>query len=64
VGAEIDRAVAEANSQVARAEQVKKHVIVPDEWTPESGEVTPSLKLKRRVVLERYADEIEQMYVG
>lgn len=64
VVAEIDRAMKEANDQVSRAEQVKKHVIVPDEWTPESGEVTPSLKLKRRVVLERYADEIDQMYVG
>lgn len=64
VVAEIDRAVAEANQEVARAEQVKKHVIVPDEWSPESGEVTPSLKLKRRVVLERYSDEIEQMYAG
>jgi long-chain acyl-CoA synthetase len=62
--AEIDRAMKEANDQVSRAEQVKKYVIVPDEWTPESGEVTPSLKLKRRVVLERYADEIDQMYVG
>lgn len=64
VVAEIDRAMVAANEQVSRAEQVKKHVIVPDEWTPESGEVTPSLKLKRRVVLERYADEIDQMYVG
>jgi long-chain acyl-CoA synthetase len=41
---------------------VKHFVIVPDEWTPESGEVTASLKLKRRVVLERYADEINGMY--
>jgi len=49
---------------VARVEQVKKWLIVPDEWTPDSGEVTPSLKLKRRVVLDRYSDEIESMYVG
>ena len=39
-------------------------VVVPDEWTPDSGEVTPSLKMKRRVVLDRYADEIESMYSG
>jgi long-chain acyl-CoA synthetase len=61
---EIARAVAEANESVARVEQIKKWVIVPDEWTPDSGEVTPSLKLKRRVVLEKYADQIESMYVG
>lgn len=61
---EIAKAVAEANESVARVEQVKKWVVVPDSWTPDSGEVTPSLKLKRRVVLDRYADEIESMYVG
>ncbi len=61
---EISAAVADANETVARVEQVKKWVIVPDEWTPDSGEVTPSLKLKRGVVLEKYADEIESMYVG
>lgn len=61
---EIAKAVADANEAVARVEQVKKWVIVPDEWTPDSGEVTPSLKLKRRVVLDRYADEIESMYAG
>lgn len=61
---EVAKAVADANETVARVEQVKKWFIVPDEWTPDSGEVTPSLKLKRRVVLEKYADEIESMYVG
>jgi long-chain acyl-CoA synthetase len=61
---EIAKAVAEANQSVARVEQIKKWIIVPDEWTPDSGEVTPSLKLKRRVVLDKYADEIESMYAG
>lgn len=61
---EIARAIDEANQTVSRVEQVKKWVIVPDEWTPDSGEVTPSLKLKRRVVLDRYADEIDLMYAG
>jgi long-chain acyl-CoA synthetase len=64
VRAEVARAVDAANESVARVEQVKKWVIVPDEWTPDSGEVTPSLKLKRRVVLDKYADQIEAMYVG
>ncbi|MGH8912138.1 MAG: AMP-dependent synthetase/ligase, partial [Acidimicrobiia bacterium] len=62
VVAEVARAVNEANQEVSRVEQVKKHLIVPDAWTPESGEVTASLKLKRRVVVERYAAEIEQLY--
>ncbi len=57
-------AVAAANEEVARVEQIKKWVIVPDEWTPDSGEVTPSLKLKRRVVLDKYSDQIESMYAG
>lgn len=61
---EIARAVREANDKVARVEQVKKWVIVPDEWSPDTGEVTPSLKLKRRVVLDKYADEIDAMYSG
>lgn len=61
---EIARAIDEANQSVARVEQIKKWTIVPDEWTPESGEVTPSLKLKRRVVLDKYADRIDAMYAG
>jgi long-chain acyl-CoA synthetase len=61
---EIADAMAAANETVARVEQIKKWVVVPDEWTPDSGELTPSLKLKRRVVLEKYADEIDSLYVG
>jgi long-chain acyl-CoA synthetase len=64
VKAEIERAIDEANDTVSSVEQVKKWIIVPDEWTPDSGEVTPSLKLKRKVVLDKYADEIESLYVG
>ncbi len=60
--AEIERAVDDANEQVSQVEQIKKFFIVPDEWTPESGEVTPSLKLKRRVVEEKYVDDIEALY--
>ncbi len=59
---EIQRVVDDANEHVARVEQVKRFHIVPDEWTPDSGEITPSLKLKRRVVLEKYAGDIEEMY--
>jgi len=61
---EVARAVADANESVSRVEQIKKWIIVPDEWTPDTGEVTPSLKLKRHVVLDKYADQIETMYAG
>jgi long-chain acyl-CoA synthetase len=64
VRAEVEKAVEEANQSVSAVEQVKKWIIVPDEWTPDSGEVTPSLKLKRKVVLDKYSDEIENLYVG
>lgn len=61
---EVERAVSEANESVSPVEQVRKWIVVPDEWTPDSGEVTPSLKLKRKVVLDKYSDEIESLYVG
>lgn len=61
---ELAHAVKTANESVSHVEQVKKWVVVPDEWSPDSGELTPSLKLKRRIVLDRYADEIDAMYVG
>ena len=64
VVAEIERAIGEANSKVARVEQIKKWIIVPDEWSPETGEMTASLKLKRNVVLDNYAAEIEALYTG
>jgi long-chain acyl-CoA synthetase len=64
VRAEVERAVSEANESVSPVEQVRKWIVVPDEWTPDSGEVTPSLKLKRKVVLDKYSDEIESLYVG
>jgi long-chain acyl-CoA synthetase len=62
--ADIQRAVDEANAGVASVEQIKRFYVAPDEWTPESDEITPSLKLKRRVVLEKYGSDIEGMYAG
>ncbi|HEY4024963.1 MAG TPA: long-chain fatty acid--CoA ligase [Candidatus Dormibacteraeota bacterium] len=60
--AEVARAVDAANAQMARVEQVRRYTVVPTEWTPESGELTPTLKMRRRVIVERYGDEIEAMY--
>jgi long-chain acyl-CoA synthetase len=60
--AELQSAVDIANREVSLAEQVRKFRVLPVEWTVESGELTPTLKLKRRVVAERYADDIEDLY--
>ncbi|GAB3502859.1 AMP-dependent synthetase/ligase [Amycolatopsis cihanbeyliensis] len=59
---EIDRAVRAANDRLARVEQVKRYHLLPKTWTPETGEVTPTLKLKRRIIAERYRPDIESLY--
>jgi long-subunit acyl-CoA synthetase (AMP-forming) len=50
------------NATLARVQTIKKFVIIPEEFTPESGELTPTMKLKRRIINEKYAKEIESMY--
>jgi long-chain acyl-CoA synthetase len=60
--AEIERGVAEANSHLARAEQVRRFRMLPSEWTAETGELTPTLKRRRRVIVDRYTTEIDQLY--
>jgi long-chain acyl-CoA synthetase len=62
VRAEVQRAVDEGNAALARVEQVRRWAIVPSEWTAESEELTPSLKLKRRVIHEKYEQAIEELY--
>lgn len=61
---EIANAVQQANSELARPEQIKTFRLLGGPWTPESGEVTPKLSLKRHVITQRYADTIEAMYAG
>ena len=58
----IQKQVDEANSQVAQVQQIKKFVVLEKEWTDSSGELTPTLKLKRNVIAEMYNEEIESMY--
>ncbi|RYZ83277.1 MAG: long-chain fatty acid--CoA ligase, partial [Proteobacteria bacterium] len=58
------QAVAEANSHLASFESIKNFAILPREFTVESGELTPSLKVKRKVVDKNYADIIESLYGG
>ena len=61
---EVGAAVAAANEHLARVQQVKRWRLLPDEWTVDSGELTPSMKLKRRVVHARYAEVIDALYAG
>ncbi|MEU3107975.1 AMP-dependent synthetase/ligase [Streptomyces albidoflavus] len=60
--AEIQRAVDDGNAAVSKAESVRKFRVLPSQFTEESGHITPSLKLKRGVVLKDFADEIEAIY--
>ena len=54
--------VSEVNRSLANFETLKRFRVVPDEWTQESGELTPSMKLKRRVITARYAEAIDAFY--
>ncbi len=62
VVAEIERIVGEANTHFSQVEQVKKFTLLPEEWSADSEELTPTMKLKRRGVAAKYAAEIEAMY--
>lgn len=55
-------AVDKANERLSRPEQVKAWELLPDEWTAESEELTPTLKLKRRVVRTKYSDVVDRLY--
>jgi len=62
VQAAITAAVEEANSKMARVEQIKKFKLIPGEWLPGGDELTPTMKLKRKPIAEKYEDEIEDLY--
>lgn len=59
---EIAAAVARANSRLNAAEQVRRHTVLTDTWTPDGELLTPTAKLKRRAILARYAAQIEELY--
>jgi long-chain acyl-CoA synthetase len=50
------------NQQFNHVEQIKKFELLPQEWSIESGEMTPKLSLKRKVIMEKYRDAIERIY--
>ncbi|TJZ55994.1 long-chain fatty acid--CoA ligase [Streptomyces piniterrae] len=62
VRAEVQRAVARANSSVSRAESIRAFRILPGEFSQEAGLMTPSLKLRRAAIVRAYAAEIDAMY--
>jgi long-chain acyl-CoA synthetase len=62
--AEVAAGVAAANERLARVQQVKRWRLLPVEWTAETEELTPTLKLKRRIVHAKYADIIDSLYAG
>ncbi len=59
---DIQQAVDGANAKMARVEQIKKFTILPEPWEPGGDELTPTMKLKRKPIDEKYAEEIEALY--
>ena len=62
VRAEVERGVEAANEQVSNVEGVKKFTILGTDWLPGGDELTPTMKLKRKPVAQKYAAQIEAMY--
>ena len=52
------------NKELQDHERMKKVGVMPEEWSIEGGELTPSMKLKRRVIFDRYKDRIDALYGG
>ena len=53
-----------ANSELAKYETIKRWTILPEDFTPDTGELTPTQKVKRKVVNDKYGAEIEAFYEG
>src|SRR2546423_11639621 len=60
--AEVQKAVDAANEKVGRVEQIKRFEILPEDLSQATGELTPTLKVKRNVVAEKFADRVEELY--
>ena len=58
----IQAGVDEANAKMSRVEQIKKFKVLPTEWMPGGDELTPTMKLKRKPISEKYSGEIEELY--
>ena len=62
VRAEVQRAIDRANATVSRAESIRKFVILDTEWTEASGHLTPKLSIKRNVIMQDFAGQIDELY--
>jgi long-subunit acyl-CoA synthetase (AMP-forming) len=62
IQAAVEEAVDAANRQLSRVEQIKRYRLLDREWLPDGDELTPTSKLKRRVIATKYADLIEELY--
>jgi long-chain acyl-CoA synthetase len=62
VHAAVAAAVADANTRLSRVEQIKRHTVLPCDWGPGGDELTPTMKLRRKPIAEKYATEIDAMY--
>jgi long-subunit acyl-CoA synthetase (AMP-forming) len=61
---EVSAGVARANLHLSRVEQIKRFAVLPCDWPPAGDELTPTMKLKRKPIAEKYAAEIEDLYTG
>lgn len=64
VPAELDRAIAAANAHLSRVEQIKRYALLSNEWLPGGDELTPTMKLRRKPIAQKYAQEIEALYAA
>jgi long-chain acyl-CoA synthetase len=62
--AEVQKVVDEVNSAVGRVEQIKKFKILPEDLSQATGELTPTMKVKRNVVAQKFADDVENLYAS
>jgi len=60
----IQRAVDRANACVSRPEQLKKFALLPEQWTPQGGQLTPTLKLRREMIVARHSRLLDELYGG
>lgn len=60
----IQKEIDKANKKFGRWEQIKDFAITPDEWSIDAGHLTPTLKMRRKIILEKYKDLVNQIYSG
>jgi long-chain acyl-CoA synthetase len=62
LGAELQRSVDAVNAEVSRVEQIKRFAVLAQDWSSDTGELTPTLKVRCTVVLQKYATEVDALY--